>query len=432
MLAGDYQGKKVSLSQIFEGLGKYFNGDMTEDQLCDLEDAVCPTCGSCAGLFTANSMGCVMETLGLTLPGDATIPAVYSSRLTLARETGAQAVEVVRNNWTARKFITEASLRNALTVDAALGCSTNTVLHLLAIANEAGVDLSLGTFNEIADRTPNIVKLAPSGPQHMEDLFRAGGIQAVLNRLDEAKLIEGSAPTISGDDIAGRCKGVAVRDENIHAPRTGLICLENTHNRCGGAVLPAEYMAAVGELARQHGLKVHLDGARLFNAATALGVDVRTLVAECDSVSFCLSKGLAAPVGSVVVGSAAFIHEARRARKVVGGGMRQAGVIAAAGIVALTEMVDRLVEDHAHARRLAEGIVGLPGIRIDPAQVQTNIVIFELDHPVLSPAQLADRLAERGVWLFAIGGKRLRAVTNYHVTSEDVALAVEAFSEILA
>ena len=174
MLAGDYQGKKVSLSQIFEGLGKYFNGEITNDQLCELEDAVCPTCGSCAGLFTANSMGCVMETLGLTLPGDATIPAVYSSRLTLARETGAAAVEVVRNNWTARKFITKASLRNALTVDAALGCSTNTVLHLLAIANEAGVDLSLETFNEIADRTPNIVKLAPSGPQHMEDLLQGG------------------------------------------------------------------------------------------------------------------------------------------------------------------------------------------------------------------------------------------------------------------
>jgi len=218
MLAGDYQGKKVSLSQIFEGLGKYFNGEITNDQLCELEDAVCPTCGSCAGLFTANSMGCVMETLGLTLPGDATIPAVYSSRLTLARETGARAVEVVRNNWTARKFITKASLRNALTVDAALGCSTNTVLHLLAIANEAGVELSLETFNEIADRTPNIVKLAPSGPQHMEDLFKAGGVQAVLNRLDEAGLVDGSVPTISGLDLADQYKAYPVRDENVIKP----------------------------------------------------------------------------------------------------------------------------------------------------------------------------------------------------------------------
>ena len=167
-------------------MGKYFKGDMTADDLCDLEDAVCPTCGSCAGLFTANSMGCVMETLGLTLPGDATIPAPFSARLTLARATGAAAVEVVRKGWTARRFLSEASIRNALAVDAALGCSTNTVLHLVAIANEAGVKLSLETFNEIADRTPNFVKLSPSGPQHMEDLHRAGGVMAVMNRLGEA------------------------------------------------------------------------------------------------------------------------------------------------------------------------------------------------------------------------------------------------------
>jgi threonine aldolase len=224
----------------------------------------------------------------------------------------------------------------------------------------------------------------------------------------------------------------AIRGDDVHFPRTKLICLENTHNRCGGAVLPVAYMAAVGELARRRGLKVHLDGARLFNAATALGVDVKELAADCDSVSFCLSKGLGAPVGSVVVGSAAFIHEARRARKVVGGGMRQAGVIAAAGIVVLIEMVDRLAEDHAHARRLADGIAGLPGIGIDPARVQTNIVIFELDHPALSPVELAARLADRGVWLFAVGGKRLRAVTNYHVTSDDIAAAVAACAELLA
>lgn len=223
----------------------------------------------------------------------------------------------------------------------------------------------------------------------------------------------------------------AIRGDDVHAPRTRLICLENTHNRCSGAVLPVDYMAAVGDLARRHGLRLHLDGARVFNAAAALGVDVRRLVADCDSVSFCLSKGLAAPVGSVIVGSAAFVKEARRARKVLGGGMRQSGVIAAAGIVALTEMVDRLAEDHAHARQLAEGIAGLPGIGIDPARVQTNIVIFELDHPALSPSQLAAQLAERGVWLLAIGGKRLRAVTNYHVSRDDVARTVDAFAELL-
>lgn len=223
-----------------------------------------------------------------------------------------------------------------------------------------------------------------------------------------------------------------IRSEDVHAPRTRLICLENTHNRCSGAVLSAGYTNAAAALAHGRGLKLHLDGARLFNAATALGVEARELAANCDSVSICLSKGLAAPVGSVVVGRRDFIREARRARKVLGGGMRQAGVIAAAGIVALTEMVERLADDHANARRLAEGLAGLPGIRLDPASVQTNIVIFELEHPQLSPQELAQRLAEQGVWLLAIGGKRLRAVTNYHVTAGDVERALQAFAAILA
>jgi threonine aldolase len=161
-------------------------------------------------------------------------------------------------------------------------------------------------------------------------------------------------------------------------------------------------------------------------------VDVTALVRGCDSVNFCLSKGLGAPVGSVVVGSRAFIHEARRARKLVGGGMRQAGVIAAAGIIALTEMVERLAEDHTNARRLAEGIAGLPGIVLDPATVQTNIVIFALDRPGLTPQQLAAQLAGQGVWLFAIGGQRLRAVTNYHVTAQDIERAVDAFAGLLS
>lgn len=224
----------------------------------------------------------------------------------------------------------------------------------------------------------------------------------------------------------------AIRGDDPHVPRTRLIALENTHNRCSGAVLPAGYVRAAGEVARRHGLLLHMDGARLFNAAVALDMDARELVVDCDSVSFCLSKGLGAPVGSIVVGSDKFIHEARRARKVLGGGMRQAGVIAAAGIVALNEMVDRLAEDHANARRLAVALAMLPGIRLDPLSVQTNIVIFELDHPRLSPQELADQLAAQGVWLFAIGGQGLRAVTNYHVTAQDVDDAVEAFARVLA
>jgi dihydroxy-acid dehydratase len=245
MLAGDYQGRKVGLSQIFEGVGKYFKGDMTADELCELEDAVCPTCGSCAGLFTANSMGCVMETLGLTLPGDATIPAPFSARLTLARNTGAVAVEVVRKGWTARRFLSEASIRNALAVDAALGCSTNTVLHLMAIANEAEVKLELETFNEIADRTPNLVKLAPSGSQHMEDLHRAGGVMAVMNRLGEAGLVDGSVPTIAGVDMATQYKAASVRDEEVIRP------LDRPYRATGGLAMLFGNLAPRGAVVKE-------------------------------------------------------------------------------------------------------------------------------------------------------------------------------------
>ncbi|MEA3334444.1 MAG: low-specificity L-threonine aldolase [Chloroflexota bacterium] len=224
----------------------------------------------------------------------------------------------------------------------------------------------------------------------------------------------------------------AIRPDDIHQPPTRLILLENTHNRCGGAVLPISYTRAVVEIAARHGLALHLDGARVFNAAVALDVDVRELVSGCDSVNICLSKGLGAPVGSMAAGDHDFVARARRARKVVGGGMRQAGVIAAAGIVALSEMVDRLDDDHANARRLAEGIADLPGITIDPLAVQTNIVIFELDHARLSPEQLAAALAEQEVWLFAIGGNRLRAVTNYHVDRPDIDRAVAAFTDVLS
>jgi threonine aldolase len=223
----------------------------------------------------------------------------------------------------------------------------------------------------------------------------------------------------------------AVRGPNQHFPRTRLICLENTHNRCGGPVLTPQYMQDVGQLARQHGLRLHLDGARLFNAAVALGVEARVLVQEVDSVTFCLSKGLGAPVGSVICGSREFIAEARRARKVLGGGWRQAGVIAASGIVALEQMVDRLAEDHANAKRLAGGLVTLPGIVLDLARVQSDIVIFELQREDMTPAELATGLRERGVRLNPIGGRRLRAVTNYHVTAEDIDRALQAFGDVL-
>ena len=224
----------------------------------------------------------------------------------------------------------------------------------------------------------------------------------------------------------------AVRGEDIHFPVTRLVCLENTHNRCGGVAISAEDTNAVAAVAHRHGAKVHLDGARLFNAAVALGVDPSQLVENCDSVNVCLSKGLAAPVGSVLAGSAEFVARARKFRKMVGGGMRQAGILAAAGIVALEEMVDRLAEDHANARVLAEGIHGLPGATVDLSAVQTNIVVIEIDRPDMTAAQFLSRMAEQGVKLTAFGGKKVRAVTHYGIERGDVELAVEVARKLLA
>jgi len=223
----------------------------------------------------------------------------------------------------------------------------------------------------------------------------------------------------------------AIRGDNVHWPRTRLICLENTHNRCGGACLTVEYMDAVRRLADRYGVRVHLDGARIFNAAIALGVDVRQLTRQADSVDFCLSKGLSAPVGSLVCGTAEFIAEARRSRKVLGGGMRQAGVIAAAGIVALEQMVDRLADDHVNARRLAEGLAEMPGIRLDPASVQTNIVIFGLADGQPDAAGFCQRLAAEGVKMLAIGPRQVRAVTHYGIEAADIEQALTIISRVL-
>ena len=223
----------------------------------------------------------------------------------------------------------------------------------------------------------------------------------------------------------------AVRSDNIHFPLTRLIVLENTHNLCGGYPLDIDYMQSVGDIARRHGLKIHVDGARFFNAAVALDVRVEQLAAEADSVSFCLSKGLGAPVGSVVCGSRDFILQARRARKVLGGGMRQAGVLAAAGIVALNEMVDRLAEDHANARKLADGLAEMPGLSIDPSLIKTDIVYFEVKRDDMTAEELVNKLEEQGVRMLPVGPGRIRAVTHYHITSDDIDYALAAFLKVL-
>lgn len=216
----------------------------------------------------------------------------------------------------------------------------------------------------------------------------------------------------------------AIRAVDVHFPRTGLICLENTHNRAGGTVMTPEQTRATCAVAREHGIPVHLDGARVFNAAVALGIEVRELVREVDSVTFCLSKGLSAPIGSVLTGSAEFIRRARHVRKMLGGGMRQAGVIAAAGLVALESMVARLAEDHEHARLLAEGISAMPGLEVDLASVQTNMVFFGVEGTGRPARDLVAAMAERGVKAFALGEWRIRLVTHRGVSREDAELAV--------
>lgn len=223
----------------------------------------------------------------------------------------------------------------------------------------------------------------------------------------------------------------AIRSDNLHFPRTRLIALENTHNLCGGAPLAPAYLKAVSEIARRHGVGLHVDGARLFNSAVALGVPAARLAADADSVSFCLSKGLGAPAGSVVVGRRDFIHAARRARKVLGGGMRQAGVIAAAGILALTEMVERLAEDHVNARRLAEGLAAVPGLAIDPGSVRTNIVYFRVDRPGLGAADLTQKLGQEGVRMLPTGPNTVRAVTHYEVGAGDIERALEVVAKAM-
>ena len=212
-----------------------------------------------------------------------------------------------------------------------------------------------------------------------------------------------------------------------HWAPPGVICLENTHNRCGGSVLPPSYFADVEALARTHGLPIHLDGARLFNAAVAAGRPITDWTRHVTSVQLCLSKGLAAPVGSMICGPAGFIDRARRMRKILGGGMRQAGVIAAPGIVALTEMVDRLADDHRHARILAEGVARLPGVAIEVAKVQTNIVIFSLASAA-DAEKLQAAAAEAGVLLSDFGGGRLRMVTHYGISESDCRDAVKVLA----
>ena len=214
-------------------------------------------------------------------------------------------------------------------------------------------------------------------------------------------------------------------------PRTGVLCLENTQNRCGGTVLPPEYLAEIAGIAHERGVPVHLDGARIFNAAATLGLPASEVVASVDSIQFCFSKALAAPVGSIVVGSKDFIAGVRANRKIVGGAMRQAGVIAAAALVGLDEMIDRLPEDHRRARRLAEGLAQIDGIGVDLETVQSNIIIFRPDRERINSEEFIAGMGEGGVRVSNYGLRGLRMVTHYQITDEDVEQALQVAAGVM-
>ncbi len=221
-----------------------------------------------------------------------------------------------------------------------------------------------------------------------------------------------------------------IRMPSVHIPRTSLICVENTHNNWSGAVVPMDNLKAIREIADKHELKIHFDGARIFNASAASGIPVKDYAAIGDSLMFCLSKGLSAPAGSVLVGPKEFIAHARRVRKALGGGLRQVGVLAAPGIVALTEMVGRLKEDHVRAKKLAHSIHEYPGISLDPDAIQTNIIIFGFDHSTLSVPEFLEKMKEKRVLALATTGG-IRFVVHKDIDDEDVDRAISAFREVL-
>jgi len=242
------------------------------------------------------------------------------------------------------------------------------------------------------------------------------------------RAVESPAGVITPEQI-----DAAMRDaNNLHHPVTSLICLENTHANYGGLVVGLKDVARIRQAADRHALPIHLDGARIFNAAVALGVPVAKMAEGCDSVQCCLSKGLSAPVGSVLVGSRDFIREARHYRKMLGGGMRQCGIIAAAGMVALKTMVQRLEEDHAHAKHLAEGLKAIPGLSVDVAGVQTNIVRVETHNSGLSAKELVALLEQRGVRCLARGPHTLRFILHRHISLQDVRSALQVLEQTVS
>ncbi len=262
MLAGRYQGKEVDLITVFEGVGALKAGKICEDELKDLAECACPGCGSCAGMFTANSMNCLSEAVGLALPGNGTIPAVHAARFRLAKEAGFKIMDLVNRQILPREIATLEAFKNAIAVDMALGCSTNTVLHVPAIAWEAGHELSLDLFNDLSDRTPHLCSMSPAGPHHLEDLDRAGGVPAVMKVLLSAGLVQGSPLTATGRSVADNLAAVKVLDQEVIRP------LANPYHSHGGIAILRGNLAPDGAVVKQSAVDpqmlVHEGRARVF------------------------------------------------------------------------------------------------------------------------------------------------------------------------
>ena len=284
MLAGRVKGEKRSLSSMFEAVGSVAAGNMTMEDLCEFEEKVCPTCGSCSGMYTANSMNCLTEALGMGLKGNGTIPAVYSERIRLAKHAGMKIMELVEKNIKPRDIMTEKAFMNALTVDMALGCSTNSMLHLPAIAHEAGVELDLDIANELSAKTPNLCHLAPAGPTYMEDLNEAGGVYAVMNELNKKNLLHTDLITVTGRTIGENIEGCINKNPEVIRP------VENPYSETGGiAVLKGNLAPDSGVVKRSavvEEMMVHEGPARVF---------------DCEEDAIAAIKGGKIVAGDVVV-----------------------------------------------------------------------------------------------------------------------------------
>lgn len=295
----------------------------------------------------------------------------------------------------------------------------------LLLGKEAGLYVSSGTQGNLiallvhCQRGAEVILEAES---HIF-MYEVGGISALAGLIP--RRVQGVRGALTPKDVAENIRG-----DNIHYPETGLICLENTHNRAGGAVIGVNETQAVRAVADEHGIPLHMDGARLFNAAVALCRPIKDLAAPCHSISLCLSKGLGAPVGSVLVGDRIFIDKARKYRKMLGGGMRQAGVIAAAGLVAIEHMVERLAEDHLNAKVLANSL-GKLGFLVDVSSVETNIVMARTTNLGLDARELTSRLNSVGVRVNAMGLEVVRFVTHLDVNRDDIAEAEHRIRQVL-